>query len=397
MRISDQVEGQPIVLDNGSGTVKVGFAGECEPRVVHDNIFTALRASRHLPGGEDFAKALQANTARFPVMDHGIVSQWEGLLEVISASMEEMKVEPERHPVLLTEAPLNPTVHRELLVERLFEELRVPSLQVVHSGALALYATNSRTGLVIEVGDGVAQTVPLYDSYVIFNAVKRRDYGGRDLTAYLGELLRDQVGYRPTSSSEVGWRTWRAVKESMCRVRHQSPETEETQKTTFWLPDGKVVDRKDSCLADCAEALFDPSRLVKRDATEAARMSDPDSLLKHLSRSEEDGIHKIAAQSILESGRDTQKELAGNIVLSGGSMSFPGMCCRIEEELQKLLPSSMKAAVKLVKNPMYAAFTGGSIVASMPDLQETFMSRSEYDENGAAFIHKKSVRLTSPP
>lgn len=57
----------------------------------------------------------------------------------------------------------------------------------------------------------------------------------------------------------------------------------------------------------------------------------------------------------------------------------------------------MKAAVKLVKNPMYAAFTGGSIVASMPDLQETFMSRSEYDENGAAFIHKKSVRLTSPP
>ena len=37
------------------------------------------------------------------------------------------------------------------------------------------------------------------------------------------------------------------------------------------------------------EALFDPSRLVKRDATEAARMSDPDSLLKHLSRSEERG------------------------------------------------------------------------------------------------------------
>lgn len=40
-------------------------------------------------------------------MDHGIVSQWEGLLEVISASMEEMKVEPERHPVLLTEVGLN--------------------------------------------------------------------------------------------------------------------------------------------------------------------------------------------------------------------------------------------------------------------------------------------------
>ncbi|CAK9037244.1 unnamed protein product [Durusdinium trenchii] len=105
----------------------------------------------------------------------------------------------------------------------------------------------------------------------------------------------------------------------------------------------------------------------------------------------------MAAESILESGRDTQKALAGNIVLSGGSMSFPGMCHRVEEELQKLLPTTVKAAVKLVKSPTYAAFTGGSIVASMPDLLDTFMTRSEYEEHGAAFIHKKSVRLTQPP
>ncbi|CAK9038063.1 Actin [Durusdinium trenchii] len=371
------MEGPPIVLDNGSGTIKVGFAGECEPRVVHDNVFTALRASRNVPGGEDFAKALQANTARFPVMDHGIVSQWEGLLEVIEAALEEMKADASKHPVLLTEAPLNPTVHRELLVERFFEELHVPALQVVHSGALALYATNSRTGLVIEVGDGVAQTVPLYDSYVIFNAVKRRDYGGRDLTAYLGELMSKEINHRP-SSSEVGWRAWKEVKESMCRVRHKNPVEEASKQLSFYLPDGKVVTRDSECLTKCVDALFEPARLLKRDE-------------------EEQGIHKMAAESILESGRDTQKALAGNIVLSGGSMSFPGMCHRVEEELQKLLPTTVKAAVKLVKSPTYAAFTGGSIVASMPDLLDTFMTRSEYEEHGAAFIHKKSVRLTQPP
>jgi len=42
--------------------------------------------------------------------------------------------------------------------------------------------------------------VPLYDSYVIFNAVKRRDYGGRDLTAYLGELMSKEINHRPSSS-----------------------------------------------------------------------------------------------------------------------------------------------------------------------------------------------------
>mmetsp|Transcript_107354 Transcript_107354/g.256436 ORF Transcript_107354/g.256436 Transcript_107354/m.256436 type:complete len:377 (-) Transcript_107354:101-1231(-) len=374
------MEGTPIVLDNGSGTIKVGFAGECEPRVVHDNVFTALRVSRHVPH-EGAAKALQSNHARFHVVDHGIVTQWEGLLEVIEAAMDELKVQPQNHPFLLTEAPLNPTVHRELLAEHLFEELQVPALQVAHSGSLALYATNSRTGLVIEVGDGVAQTVPLYDSYMIFNAVKRRDFGGRDLTAYLGELLRTEVGYKPDNSKgDVDWRTLTAVKESMCRVRQRDTtnheDTNPAASGTYQLPDGKVLHREQDCLAQCAEALFQPARLLKRD--------------------EEEGIQKMATDSILACSRDILKDLAGNIVLSGGSMLFPGMCRRVEQELQALLPSTIKAAVSRVASPAYAAFTGGSIVASMPDLQKTFMTKAEYEEYGAAFIHTRSVSLTKP-
>ena len=44
----------------------------------------------------------------------------------------------------------------------------------------------------------------MYDSYVIFNAVNRRDYGGRDLTAYLGKLLTSEpVGYRPVGYPDI--------------------------------------------------------------------------------------------------------------------------------------------------------------------------------------------------
>ncbi|CAJ1348653.1 unnamed protein product [Effrenium voratum] len=253
--------------------------------------------------------------------------------------------------------------------------------EVAHSGSLALYATNSRTGLVIEVGDGVAQTVPLYDSYMIFNAVKRRDFGGRDLTAYLGELLRTEVGYKPDNSKgDVDWRTLTAVKESMCRVRQRDTtnheDTNPAASGTYQLPDGKVLHREQDCLAQCAEALFQPARLLKRD--------------------EEEGIQKMATDSILACSRDILKDLAGNIVLSGGSMLFPGMCRRVEQELQALLPSTIKAAVSRVASPAYAAFTGGSIVASMPDLQKTFMTKAEYEEYGAAFIHTRSVSLTKP-
>mmetsp|Transcript_3116 Transcript_3116/g.7247 ORF Transcript_3116/g.7247 Transcript_3116/m.7247 type:complete len:378 (+) Transcript_3116:58-1191(+) len=373
------MDGAPIVLDNGSGTVKVGYAGDIEPKVVYDNVYTALRASRHTPS-EAAAKALELSSARLHVMDHGIVSQWDGLVEVLQSAMDEMKVDdPAQHPFLVTEAPLNPTVHRELLVEKLFEELRVPAVQVAHSGSLALYATNRRTGLVIEVGDGVAQTVPLYDSYVTFNAVKRRDFGGRDLTVYLGELLHKELGYKPTLANEVWWTQLKTVKERMCRVVNPYDSAlaqEQPMQQEYKLPDGKVLDWEQGFLAQCAEALFQPGQLLKLD--------------------EEEGIHKMAANSILACSRDIQKDLAANVVLSGGSVQFPGMCRRVQEELQRLLPSAVKAKVTCVVKPMYAAFAGGSILASMPDLQRTFMTRGEYNEYGASFIHRRSVSLTKP-
>ncbi|CAE7651102.1 unnamed protein product [Symbiodinium pilosum] len=373
------MDGTPLVLDNGSGSVKVGYAGELEPKVVYENIYTALRASRHEPS-KAAAEALQRSNARLHVMDHGIVSQWEGLVEVLQAALEEMKVDdPSQHPCLVTEAPLNPTVHRELLVEKLFEEMQVPSVQVAHSGPLALYATGRRTGLVVEVGDGVAQTVPLYDSYVIFNAVRRRDYGGRDLTAYLGELLSRELGYKEALANEVWWTQLQTVKERMCRVAtpQSLPTSEGPKQHEYKLPDGKVLDWEQGLLSQCTEALFQPGQHLKLDE-------------------EAEGIQKMAAGSILDCSLDIQKDLAGNVVLSGGSTMFPGMCERVQEELQRLLPSAVKAKVTRVGNPTCAAFIGGSILASMPDVRKSFMTKGEYMEYGAAFIHNKSVSLTKP-
>eukprot|EP00439_Symbiodinium_sp_Y106_P021299 s1350_g2.t1 len=376
---SGRMDGTPLVLDNGSGSVKVGYAGEVEPKVVYNNMYTAVRASRHEPS-KAATEALEKSNARLHVMDHGVVTQWEGLVEVFQAALDEMKVhDPSQHPCLVTEAPFNPTVHREVLVEKLFEELRVPAVQVVHSGALALYATDRRTGLVIEVGDGVAQTVPLFDSYVVTNAVQRRDFGGRDLTAYLGELLQRELGYKEALADEVWWTQLQTVKERMCRVatQHAPVSRQDPVQQEYKLPDGKVLDWEQGLLSQCAEALFQPGQHLKLDE-------------------EAVGIHKMAAGSVLACGLDIQKSLANSVVLSGGSTLFPGMCQRVQEELQRLLPSAVKAKVTRVAKPTYAAFMGGSILASMPDLQRTFMTRSEYLEYGASFIQSKSVSLTKP-
>ena len=83
------------------------------------------------------------------------------------------------HPLLMTEAPLNPDSNREKCAEVLFEHLGVPALHIAPQAALSLYAGGRTTGLVLDIGDGVAQAVPVYEGLAVRSAVVPRRNGLR--------------------------------------------------------------------------------------------------------------------------------------------------------------------------------------------------------------------------
>ena len=368
-----------VIIDNGSGMMKAGIAGEEAPSATFPSIVGRPKNASAMQGvtqkseyiGDEAQQKRGVLNLKYPI-SNGIVNDWEDMEKVWHHTFyNELRVTPsEVQGVLVTEAPRNPKANREKMVQIMFETFEVQNIYVAIQAVMSLYANGRSTGLVVDSGDGVTHTVPVFEGFSIPHAIEKMEIAGRVITDYAQKLLLES-GHSFTSTAEL--EIVKDIKEKLCFVAQDydnertAAESSSELDQAYTLPDRSQITVKGTVRMQVPELIFKPD----------------------LNGKSCNSIQQLAWTSVSNSDVDVRRDLLKNVIMSGGTTMYEGISDRLKTEITNLAPDGSEIRIVASPDRKYAVWKGASTLASLSTFAASWISKEEYEEHGAAIVHRK--------
>ncbi|KAL0482385.1 actin-related protein [Acrasis kona] len=404
-----------VVIDNGTGFTKMGYAGNLEPNYIVPTTLCAADSKSTDKGIEDLDfhigfEALNKAVGNYQInypMKHGLVDNWNNMERYWEQCLfKYLRCEPEDHYVLLTEPPLNPPENREYTAEIMFETFNVSGLYIAVQAVLALAASwNSKkalelklggtmSGTVIDSGDGVTHVIPVSDGYVIGSSIKHIPLAGRDITQFIQNFVREREKNIPPEESLL---VAQRIKEKYCYVcadpaKEFGKYDQDPKKYLKSYGQHNKRTGKDWKVDIAYEQFLGPELFFNPE------IFSPDFTVP---------LPDVVDSVIQSCPIDARRSLYRNIVLSGGSTMFSHFGRRLNRDIKSKVDQRLDKSMQLSKDKVrpkeievnvithptqrYAVWFGGSMLATMPEFFKVCHTKAEYDEIGPSIARHSRI------
>ncbi|SYZ64262.1 actin-like_protein (plasmid) [Leishmania braziliensis MHOM/BR/75/M2904] len=403
------------VLDMGSHTTRLGFAGDTAPRMRQRTCVVKGKAT--FSDACDVLDHVADPAAATTVLENGVIADWEGYEALLSrvARILDLENVESNTPVLVTEKALVPTHQRQKIAEVLFETHHVVATSFALTPVLSLYASGLSTGVAVELGHDQSHVVPVFQGLALFHATHCLDVGGADLTRHFTSLMSAVASTRvsalesmtPTQRDGM----WEYIKERHCVVAESaqlfseinragtrlgssssglplggSRDAEDKHREECVLPDGTTLPISGSARFIPGECYFQPS-LSPALQHPRDQSTVVDEVLLRTTQTPL-SIPELVVDAMQRCDHDLLTTFASHIVISGGASLLRGLTQRVEADVQTCLAgtsdihSAGSARVYADVERRDAAFVGGSIWASLPAAQALWVTKADYNEVG---------------
>lgn len=354
-------EARTIVIDNGSETTRIGYAGDITPTSILPSVVGKPKfiyqigtdAEKDIFIGDDAISKSQSLAITRPLEFCEIVN-WDDLETIWNQIFYKiLQVDPKGRDILLTKSSIS-TTSSEKAGEIMFETFDVRGLFVGVQETLALYGSGRTTGIVIDSGLDVTRVVPVYAGTALKHAQQSSKIGGRTLNEYLKKILSERC-CDIDDTNQI-----RCIKEKMCYVAYEFNSEMTKSQTTSDIDASYESITLSSERFRCPELLFRP----------------------HFNGFECDGVDEMVSNAVEKCDSDLHADLLGNVILSGGSMMFSGMSERLEKGLRKQVPAEVTVKVSGKDDRTFSVWCGGSVLATMAAFPQMLVTKDEYTEVG---------------